>query len=315
MKLNNNKKTVIALFGPTAVGKTQLAMEVSEALGCPLISVDSAMVYRGMDIGTSKPDAATLARYPHDLVSIRAFTDFYSVQDFVADATVKINAYHAEGKTPLLVGGTMLYFHALQQGLSDMPATSVEIRAQLQQRLEHEGLTALYIQLQQCDPRRAAAIHPNDTQRILRALEVFTATGTPMSTFLEGARQFSDWDWVNVALVPADRSVLHHNIGLRWQKMIAEGLIAEVEALQAMPGFDYNLPAMRSVGYRQILAYLAGHCTEQERDVAACAATRQLAKRQLTWMNQWHSCYSIKVELTDLPIKYVQSLLQSKIAE
>lgn len=315
MKLNNNKKTVIALFGPTAVGKTQLAMEVSDALGCPLISVDSAMVYRGMDIGTSKPDLTTLARYPHDLVSIRDFTDFYSVQDFVTDATVKINSYHAEGKTPLLVGGTMLYFYALQHGLSELPATSVEVRAQLQRRLEGEGLTALYIQLQQCDPLRAAAIHPNDTQRILRALEVFTATGKPMSAFLEGARSCSEWEWVNIALVPFERSVLHHNIALRWQKMVQEGFIAEVEALQAMPGFDYNLPAMRSVGYRQVLAYLAGRCTAQERDVAACTATRQLAKRQLTWMNQWDSCYSVKVELTDLPIKYVQSLLQSKIAE
>lgn len=275
---------LLCLVGPTAAGKSALALELAERHGAEIVSVDSALAYRGMDIGSAKPTLAERARVRHWLVDVREPTEPWSAADFVADAEAAIADIESRGRRPLLVGGTMLYLRALLQGLSELPASDPAIRAQLASELAARGAAALHAELAGVDPPAAARIHPNDPQRLLRALEVFRQTGTPLSA-LQGAWQGAPRrPGVLLALAPADRGLLHRRIAERLDAMFAAGFLDEVRALMARPGVHRELPAMRAVGYRQAWGHLAG-----EYDFARCRelaihATRQLAKRQLTWL-------------------------------
>ncbi len=276
---------VICLIGPTASGKTALAFALADRYPVHLISVDSAQIYRGMNIGSAKPDAATLARYPHALIDILEPEEAYSAGRFAADARREIAAAHARGQIPLLVGGTMLYYHTLYTGLDDLPPADPENRARIEARLAAVGSAALHAELARADPQSAATIQPNDRQRLVRALELLATTGQPPSA-LYAAQQTRrpPWPTLAIGLNPA-RAVLHQRIGERFHAMIAQGLIDEVAALKARPQLSLAAPSMRSVGYRQIWQYLDGDCDRASAIEQAIIASRQLAKRQITWMN------------------------------
>ena len=276
---------VICLIGPTASGKTALAFALADRYPVHLISVDSAQIYRGMNIGSAKPDAATLARYPHALIDILEPEEAYSAGRFAADARREIAAAHARGQIPLLAGGTMLYYHTLYTGLDDLPPADPENRARIEARLAAVGSAALHAELARADPQSAATIQPNDRQRLVRALELLATTGQPPSA-LYAAQQTRrpPWPTLAIGLNPA-RAVLHQRIGERFHAMIAEGLIDEVAALKTRPQLSLAAPSMRSVGYRQIWQYLDGACDRATAIEQAIIASRQLAKRQITWMN------------------------------
>ncbi|MEP1594955.1 MAG: tRNA (adenosine(37)-N6)-dimethylallyltransferase MiaA [Halieaceae bacterium] len=271
-------------MGPTASGKTDLAITLAEAMNCELISVDSALVYRGLDIGSAKPD------YPHHLIDILDPAQTYSAADFAADANRLADEICARGKTPLLVGGTMLYFKAFLEGLADMPAADPAIRAQIEAVAEAQGWPHLHAVLARVDPTSAERIHPNHSQRLGRALEVYRASGTPISQWQadvpEGLPQ-ERFRVVQVAICPQPRSILHRRIALRFEQMMAAGLLEEVRGLFEREELHPDLPSMRSVGYRQLWQHLAGECSLDEAVERAEAATRQLAKRQLTWLRKW----------------------------
>lgn len=275
---------LICIVGPTAAGKTAAALALAERLDAEIISVDSALVYRGMDIGSAKPSAAERARVRHWLIDIRDPEQGYTAADFVADAEAAIADIDARGKRPLVVGGTMLYVRALLQGLSELPQADPAIRETLEAELAEHGSSALHQRLAAVDPVAAARIHPNDPQRILRALEVYQHTGTPISQLQGAWTQAPRRSGLLLALSPPDRALLHRRIEARVDAMLAAGLLDEVRALAQRPGLDADSPAMRCVGYRQVLGHLRG-----EYDLARCRelivyATRQLAKRQLTWL-------------------------------
>jgi tRNA dimethylallyltransferase len=276
-------------MGPTASGKTALAVELVRAFPCDIISVDSAMVYRGMDIGTAKPDAEILAVAPHRLIDIRDPAEPYSAAEFRTDALREIEAIIAQGRIPLLVGGTMLYFHALQRGLSVLPGADAQIRAQLLKQSQKEGLFALHEQLRQIDPESAQRIHPNDPQRLLRALEVYRLTGYSLTKHYRRDRMDSilPGRMVNLVLAPCDRSLLAERIADRFQQMLEQGFVAEVEHFFQRADLTVDTPAMRAVGYRQVWNYLAGLNSYEQMQERAVIATRQLAKRQLTWLRSW----------------------------
>jgi tRNA dimethylallyltransferase len=274
-------------MGPTASGKTALAVSLVERFPLEIISVDSALVYRGMDIGTAKPDAATLARAQHHLLDIRDPIEAYSAAAFCDDALRLMADIVARGKVPLLVGGTMLYFRALLQGLDDLPRADAALRKKLEAEAAARGWPALHAELAAVDPTTAARLAPNDSQRIGRALEVFRLTGTPMSALLDRARSELPYRVLQFALVPSDRAVLHQRIAARFDAMLADGLIDEVETLRRNYSLTPDLPAMRAVGYRQAWAYLDGEIDLHELRETGIAATRQLAKRQLTWLRSW----------------------------
>ena len=274
-------------MGPTASGKTALAVSLVERFPLEIISVDSALVYRGMDIGTAKPDAATLARAPHHLLDIREPTEAYSAAAFCDDARRLMRDIVARGKVPLLVGGTMLYFRALLNGLDDLPRANAALRKQLETEAASRGWPALHADLAQVDPPTAARLAPNDSQRIGRALEIFQLTGTPMSALLDQPQTALPYRVLQLALIPSDRAVLHQRIATRFEAMLAEGLIDEMQTLRRMPGLSADLPAMRAVGYRQAWAYLDGDIDLKGLREQGLAATRQLAKRQLTWLRSW----------------------------
>ena len=281
------EKGVICLYGPTAAGKTGLAIELVERGQCEIISVDSALIYRGMDIGTAKPTAAELARAPHRLIDIVDPSQSYSAAEFAKDAKQAIKEIQQAGKTPLLVGGTMLYFKALLEGFSDLPETDPELREQLQQRLQNEGSVALHAELKSIDPVSAARIHPNDPQRITRALQVYLQTGKTLTELTQtrvGALSQPIWQ---IAVAPTDRAILHERIALRFTQMLEAGLLEEVAALRARGDLHLDLPSMRCVGYRQVWQYLDGSISYAEMVEQGIAATRQLAKRQLTWLRKW----------------------------
>ena len=281
----DDRPLAILLAGPTASGKTGLAVSLVERLGLEIVSVDSAMVYRGLDIGTAKPDATTLGRAPHRLIDIRDPDEAYSAAEFRADALEAMREITARGRVPLLVGGTMLYFRALVQGLSNLPPADPEVRKRLADEAACMGWDALHDRLATVDPVAARRIHPNDPQRIQRALEVHELTGRAMSELLNGqATAPLPWRVVRLALTFADRSLLHERIGRRFDEMMAAGFLDEVEGLFGRPGLSSDLPAIRAVGYRQLWQHLEGRWGLDEAVEKAKTATRQLAKRQMTWL-------------------------------
>ncbi|MHB1403142.1 MAG: tRNA (adenosine(37)-N6)-dimethylallyltransferase MiaA [Thiobacillus sp.] len=277
----------VFLMGPTASGKTALAVSLVERFPLEIISVDSALVYRGMDIGSAKPDAVTLARAPHHLLDIRDPTDAYSAAAFCDDARRLMADIVARGRVPLLVGGTMLYFRALLRGLDDLPRADPVLRKALEAEAKARGWPALHAELAAVDPATAARLAPNDSQRIGRALEIFRLTGTPMSALLDRVQSELPYRVLQLALIPSDRAVLHQRIAARFDAMLAEGLVDEVEFLRRASALSPDLPAMRAVGYRQAWAYLDGDIDMKALREQGLAATRQLAKRQLTWLRSW----------------------------
>lgn len=276
---------VIFLMGPTGAGKTQLAIELVQRLPCDIISVDSAMVYRGMDIGTAKPDAGILAVAPHRLIDVCDPAEPYSAAQFRQDASHHIEAILAQGRIPLLVGGTMLYYRALAQGLSVLPAADAQVRRQLEQEAEQQGWAALHQRLQQVDPLAAERIHPNDPQRIQRALEIFQLTGQTMSALLAQASAHAlPYRIVRLIVAPAARVELHERINQRFESMMSIGFLAEVERLHQRGDLHAGLPSIRAVGYRQLWEHLEGLYDLPTAIARGKTATRQLAKRQLTWL-------------------------------
>ncbi len=288
------------LMGPTASGKTALAVSLVERFPLEIISVDSALVYRDMNIGTAKPDAATLARAPHHLLDIRDPTEAYSAAAFCDDARRLMADIVARGKVPLLVGGTMLYFRALLQGLDDLPRADPALRQTLEREAAARGWPALHVELARVDPVTAARLSPNDSQRIGRALEIFQLSGKPMSALLDKAQPALPYRVLQLALIPSDRAVLHQRIAARFDAMLAAGLLDEVEALRATYALTADLPAMRAVGYRQAWAYLNGEIDMGELREQGIAATRQLAKRQLTWLRSWPDAVVLDALADDL---------------
>ena len=280
------KPLLICLLGPTASGKTDLAIDIAKSIDCELVSVDSALVYRGLDIGSAKPD------YPHHLVDIREPDEPYSAADFAADAHRLAAQITARGRTPLLVGGTMLYFKAFLEGMADMPAADPDIRAQIEAEAAEYGWPHIHAQLAKVDPEAAARIHPNHSQRLARALEVYRTSGKPLTAWHALGRggepdPFEQYDIRQIAICPADRAVLHQRIAQRFESMMQSGFLAEVEGLYRRGDLDPDLPAIRAVGYRQLWQYLDGECSLEEAVEKGVAATRQLAKRQLTWLRKW----------------------------
>lgn len=284
------KPLALAVMGPTAAGKTDLAIALHEHLKADIISVDSALVYRGMDIGTAKPSVEELRRAPHRLIDICDPAEPYSAADFVRDAKQAMAEIVAAGRTPVLVGGTMLYFKALLEGLSPMPPSDPGIRAAIESEAAALGWPAMHVELIKVDPVCAARLHPNHSQRICRALEVFRSSGKPMSAWQMGGSGglLDDYQWVQIALAPQERSVLHQRIETRFDKMIELGFIEEVASLRRRGDLHEDLPSMRAVGYRQVWQYLSGEYDRVEMRERGIAATRQLAKRQLTWLRGWH---------------------------
>jgi tRNA dimethylallyltransferase len=273
----------ILLLGPTASGKSALAMRLAERMPLEIVSVDSAQVYRGMDIGTAKPSAADRATVPHHLIDIRDPSEPYSAADFVRDATAAIRDIRARGKVPLLVGGTMLYAKALREGLSELPSADPQVRARIEADAREQGWPALHKRLARIDPATAARLKPNDSQRIQRALEVYETSGKPMSALL-AAGKAPALSLTMIALLPTDRAELHRRIAQRFDAMLDAGFVDEVRALYSRGDLHLDLPSMRSVGYRQAWRFLEGQCTFDELRAAGIAATRQLAKRQCTWL-------------------------------
>ncbi|AAY35641.1 MULTISPECIES: tRNA (adenosine(37)-N6)-dimethylallyltransferase MiaA [Pseudomonas] len=312
----------IFLMGPTAAGKTDLAIELTKVLPCELISVDSALVYRGMDIGTAKPSKTQLAEHPHRLIDILDPAQSYSAADFRSDALAAMAEITARGNIPLLVGGTMLYFKALLDGLADMPAADAQVRAQLEADAQAFGWQALHDQLAVVDPVSAARIHPNDPQRLIRALEVYRVSGMSMTAHREqqtaqsteaaaSGRQQLPYTVANLAIAPADRKVLHQRIALRFEQMLDQGFLDEVLALRSRGDLHSGLPSIRAVGYRQVWDHLDGKLTRDEMQERGIIATRQLAKRQFTWLRSWddlHWLDSLASDNLSRALKYLGSV-------
>ena len=304
---------VVLLMGPTASGKTQLALALVERLACEIVSVDSAQVYRGMDIGTAKPERAVRERVPHHLIDLCDPAEAYSAARFCADARRVVGDIRARGRVPLLVGGTMLYFRALQSGLSDLPSADPEFRDALAREAAQIGWPALHARLAQHDPVTAARLHPNDAQRIQRALEILERSGTPASAHPPPAAGGLDGPLVKLALNPPERSTLHQQIAERFRDMMQAGFLEEVARLRARGDLHADLPSMRAVGYRQLWAHLDGSCdlaTAVERGIAA---SRQLAKRQLTWLRAepelaWHDPRE-----SDLPARVAEHISSAAV--
>jgi tRNA dimethylallyltransferase len=280
----DNRPAAIFLMGPTASGKTALACALAERFPLDLVSVDSALVYRGLDIGSAKPDRATLARHPHRLIDIREPHQAYSAADFRRDALVAMGEISRAGRTPLLVGGTGLYFRALERGLSALPDADPDLRRRLAAEAEVIGWTRMHARLQQLDPVSAQRIRSGDAQRIQRALEVIELSGRPLSELQSAPGVRPPWRLLKLALVPIDRAPLHERIARRFEQMLADGFLDEARRLRASPAWQADLPAMRAVGYRQAWPLLAGEQSAATFRDKAVFATRQLAKRQITWL-------------------------------
>lgn len=308
---NTAKPAAIFLMGPTASGKTDLAVELVRRLPCDIISVDSAMVYRGMDIGTAKPDAATLAKAPHRLIDICDPAGAFSAAQFRQQALAEIDDILARGRIPLLVGGSMLYFRVLEQGLSPLPSADAGVRTGLTAEAAAQGWAAMHARLAVVDPRAAARIEASDPQRILRALEVFELTGEPLSDWFEKPQDnVLPFHPVKLVLAPMDRALLHERIARRFRRMLDAGLLDEVRRLRERDDLHADLPAMRAVGYRQAWSYLVGDMDHDALLERGIIATRQLAKRQFTWLRKEQNAAWFEPrdeELLGKVLKYLES--------
>jgi tRNA dimethylallyltransferase len=306
----DNRPLAILLMGPTAAGKTDLAIELHERLGCELISVDSAMVYRGMDIGTAKPCAEELARAPHRLIDIRDPADPYSAEDFRQDALREMAAISAAGSIPLLVGGTMMYYKHLTEGVANLPSSDPEVRAGIEALAAEGGLAAVHAALAEVDPASAQRIHVNDPQRLMRALEVQRISGRAMTELWdEQRRETFPYRTLSIAVAPGDRAVLHARIAERFDAMLAGDFLNEVAALRERGDLHPGLPSMKSVGYRQAWEHLDGCYGWDAFRERGVIATRQLAKRQLTWLRRWPDLHWVDSQGAD-PLEEVLNLVR-----
>lgn len=303
----SQKPLAIFLMGPTASGKTALAVELVQRFPMEIISVDSALIYKGMDIGSAKPDAETLAKAPHRLIDFLDPSESYSAADFREDALKAMAEITAQGKIPLLVGGTMLYFKVLKEGIAKLPAADETIRAQLLLEAKEKGWPALHRELEQVDPESAARLNPNDAQRLQRALEVYRATGRSLTQWHKQQKtETFPYEVVNIAVSPTDRAVLHDRIAQRFHEMLTQGFYDEVKALYNRGDLNPNMPSMRAVGYRQMWDCLDGKISYAEMEERGIIATRQLAKRQITWLRSWkdlHWLDSLDPNITEKVLK------------
>ncbi|NQY51329.1 MAG: tRNA (adenosine(37)-N6)-dimethylallyltransferase MiaA [Piscirickettsiaceae bacterium] len=302
----------IFVMGPTAAGKTDLAIEVSKYFSVEIISVDSGLVYRGMDIGTSKPSAENLKQYPHHLVSIIDPSDNYSAGSFRKDSLALMSRITANGKIPLLVGGSMLYFKSLEEGLADLPAADREIRVRLKNEISRFGLSYVHSRLMKIDPTSAQRIHVNDFQRLQRAIEVYEITGKSITELTKDGHFITPYHIIKIILSPFDRRILHQRIAERYHLMIRNNFVSEVELLFARDDCHRDLPSIRSVGYRQAWSYLLG---EYDRNIfidRAIIATRQMAKRQITWLRSQSDGAWFNSGV-DLPVEIVVQYLRKNL--
>ena len=306
-ELNKSLPQAIFLMGPTASGKTALAINLRKTLPVELISVDSALIYRGMDIGTAKPTAEEQALAPHRLLDILDPAESYSAADFRRDALAEMAEITAAGRIPLLVGGTMLYFKALLEGLSPLPSASPEVRAEIEQQAAEHGWESLHERLKSIDPVAAARIHPNDPQRLSRALEVFFISGKTLTELTQTSGEALPYQVHQFAIAPAKRELLHQRIEQRFHQMLASDFEAEVRALFARGDLHPEMPSIRCVGYRQMWSYLNGEISYDEMVYKGICATRQLAKRQLTWLRGWEGVHELD---SDLPEQAYRNVLQ-----
>ena len=304
MQHSEHKPLAIFLMGPTASGKTDLAIQLRQQLPVEVISVDSALIYRGMDIGTAKPSKAELALAPHRLIDICDPAESYSAANFRTDALREMQEISAQGKIPLLVGGTMLYYKALLEGLSPLPSANEKVRSEIEAKAALIGWGGLHQELSKIDPISAQRINPNDSQRINRALEVFYLTGKTLTELTAQKGEALPYDILQFAIAPEQREVLHLRIEQRFHKMIELGFQQEVEKLYRRPDLNENLPSIRCVGYRQMWEYLRGDYDHDEMVFRGICATRQLAKRQITWLRGWTS-----------PIQWLDSLQPAQALE
>ncbi len=305
---------VICLMGPTASGKTALAMALCKALPCDIVSVDSALIYRDMDIGTAKPTKEELANYPHRLINLRDASESYSAADFCHDALEQIAQIRANNRIPLLVGGTMMYFKSLIDGISPLPTADSNIRAEIEAEAEELGWQVLHDQLTEIDPISADRIHPNDPQRVTRALEVYRITGNTLTQLTEIKGDKLAGDVLQLAITPKERSTLHQRIELRYHQMIEQGFEEEVKQLKTRDDLHEDLPSIRCVGYRQMWQYLNGEFDHDEMIFRGVCATRQLAKRQLTWLRNWPDLHWLNTD-DETNLSQVISLLEQSNKE
>ncbi|NQY63125.1 MAG: tRNA (adenosine(37)-N6)-dimethylallyltransferase MiaA [Alteromonadaceae bacterium] len=296
MSSNTKEPPVICLMGPTASGKTALAMALYDALPCDIISVDSALVYRDMNIGTAKPTSKELQQYPHRLINIKDAAERYSAAEFCQDALAQIAEIRANNRIPLLVGGTMMYFKSLIDGISPLPEANAQIRKSITLEAEEKGWEHMHQLLQACDPKAADRIHPNDPQRLIRALEVLRLTGNTLSQLTEIKGDRVEGDVLQFAIAPIERKTLHERIELRFNQMIEQNFEQEVVNLRQRGDLHQDLPSIRCVGYRQMWQYLAGDFDHDEMIFRGVCATRQLAKRQLTWLRNWPNLHWLNME-------------------
>ncbi|WP_066018285.1 tRNA (adenosine(37)-N6)-dimethylallyltransferase MiaA [Endozoicomonas atrinae] len=304
MSLHEEKRLPPAVFlmGPTASGKTDLAVALSNELPFEIISVDSALIYKGMDIGTAKPEPEILKEAPHHLIDILDPAESYSAADFRQDALVLMADITARGRIPLLVGGTMMYFKVLRDGMATMPSADAGVRQRLLESAQARGWVFLHQQLSEVDPEAALRIKPSDTQRLQRALEVYELTGKPLSQWhREQEEQCLPYSVINLAVAPKDRSVLHERIAMRFKMMLENGFLEEVRRLYQRGNLDVTMPSVRSVGYRQAWSYLDGELSYDEMVERGIIATRQLAKRQLTWLRSWPDIHWLDTFSNNLP--------------
>jgi len=299
----------IFLMGPTAAGKTALAMDLYDNLPCELISVDSALIYKNMNVGTAKPTAAELTNYPHHLIDIIDPSESYSAAQFREDVLPLMQDIVARGKIPVLVGGTMMYFNALTKGMAKLPQADEGIRAEITQSAEQDGWPAVHKLLQEVDPESAARLAPNDSQRLQRALEVYRISGKTLTThWQEQQQQKLPFDVLNLAIMPKERKTLHQRIEQRFNIMLEQGFIEEVQALYDRGDLNLEMPSMRCVGYRQAWMYINGDIDHKTMIEKGVVATRQLAKRQITWLRSWQDLHWFDLEATDLTARVLKLL-------
>ena len=313
--MKSSKPLVVSIMGPTASGKTAAALAIAKSIPCEIISVDSALIYRGMDIGTAKPSVEERSQVPHHLIDILDPSLSYSVKQFRDDASRLIADIQARSKLPLLVGGTMLYFKALRDGLDDLPSADLALRSQLDMEITRHGTAALHARLRELDPITAERLNPNDTQRVQRAMEIILLSGQPMSSQLDKAdKPELPFELMSLALEPSDRKVLHERIAQRFDVMLSAkpGLIEETAALKQRSDLHIGLPSIRCVGYRQAWDYLDGKINRDNLREMGIAATRQLAKRQLTWLRSMPDRQVVDC-LSSNPTEQILSLVTARL--